>query len=571
MEIQEKVEEQKKKSKESVQSRLKRSYLIIFIIMGACIVVGIGALVKVNSDYEYAVQNYGFAQGYAGQLGTEFNEMTTNLRSLILETDETEIASTKSSLDTNSTNINAYLENVRSTVSTTEEEEMLAEMEEAIEIFRDIRDRVVDFAAANQNDEAYTLMKTEAVTEAKIIKDNIAGILELNIDRCNETVDSARTLATSLIILIVIMAVIAIAVGVKLSVSISKSICDPLAEVTAAARKLQKGELDVEINFKSQDELGVLADAMSEACQFMQDVIRDTNNILKQMSEGDFRVTSACKNSYIGEFEGILLGMRNLRDAMNQALKNIQEASTQVALGSNQMAESAQGLAEGATEQAGAVQELMATVENVSSLVQENASNAEASYRQAADYAQEAQGSSKAMAELTGAMDRISETSKQIGNIIAEIEDIASQTNLLSLNATIEAARAGEAGKGFAVVADQISKLAAESAQSALNTRNLIESSISEIENGNQIAERTSQALTKVVAGMESLGEAAKENSHSAVTQAEAIKQIETGIEQISGVVQSNSAAAEETSATSEELSAQAANLNNEVDKFQLI
>ena len=95
-------------------------------------------------------------------------------------------------------------------------------------------------------------------------------------------------------------------------------------------------------------------------------------------------------------------------------------------------------------------------------------------------------------------MTRINETSKNIENIISEIEDIASQTNLLSLNAAIEAARAGEAGRGFAVVADQIRKLADDSAQSAVHTRELIETSLQEIEHGNQITDKTAEALQNV-------------------------------------------------------------------------
>ena len=171
---------------------------------------------------------------------------------------------------------------------------------------------------------------------------------------------------------------------------------------------------------------------------------------------------------------------------------------------------------------------------------------------------------------LNSAMERINDTSKQIANIIAEIEDIASQTNLLSLNASIEAARAGEAGRGFAVVADQIGKLASDSANSAVNTKKLIENSISEIENGNEITLKATTAIESVIDGIKMLASSTKEISELSVSQAEAMKQLEQGVEQISEVIQSNSAAAEETSATSEELSAQSDNLEQLVRQFQL-
>ena len=174
------------------------------------------------------------------------------------------------------------------------------------------------------------------------------------------------------------------------------------------------------------------------------------------------------------------------------------------------------------------------------------------------------------MKGLTDAMQRINETSKQISDIIGEIEDIASQTNLLSLNAAIEAARAGEAGRGFAVVADQIRKLADDSAQSAVHTRELIETSLQEIEKGNQITDKTAEALQKVVEGIEDLANESKKSMEESHAQADAMAQIEQGIEQISTVVQNNSATAEETSATSEELSAQATNMNELTDAFRL-
>lgn len=167
-------------------------------------------------------------------------------------------------------------------------------------------------------------------------------------------------------------------------------------------------------------------------------------------------------------------------------------------------------------------------------------------------------------------MERINDTSKEISNIIAAIEDIASQTNLLSLNASIEAARAGEAGKGFAVVADQIGKLASDSAASAVDTKKLIEHSLQEIDHGNEIMAKATTAIESVIKGINSLAVSTNEISELSDTQADAMKQLEEGIEQISEVIQNNSAAAQQSSATSEELSAQSEALEHLVGQFTL-
>ena len=174
------------------------------------------------------------------------------------------------------------------------------------------------------------------------------------------------------------------------------------------------------------------------------------------------------------------------------------------------------------------------------------------------------------MEELTDAMGRIATTSNQIKNIIAEIEDIASQTNLLSLNAAIEAARAGEAGRGFAVVADQIRKLAEQSADSAINTRQMIETSLEEVERGSRLTAETEEALKNVISGLDAIVQTVSDVRSASDRQSESMHQIDQVVEQITGVVQTNSASAEESSATSEELSAQAQTLNDLVMQFKL-
>lgn len=373
-----------------------------------------------------------------------------------------------------------------------------------------------------------------------------------------------------LILMLILICVASLTLVVAVVVTLLKKKLKPIDQVVAAAEEISKGNLNIEMDITSRDEIGKLGRAFRSTIDGLKRIIGDIDYLLGAIAGGNFAVKTMAEDAYVGEYNSILMSMRTLNTNLSITLEQIVGASDQVALGSAHMAQSAQSLSEGATEQAGAVEELTATIEGVAATAIGNAEQADEAYKRSEDFEREAESSGEEMAKLNEAMESISETSKQIAQIVNEIEDIASQTNLLSLNASIEAARAGEAGRGFAVVAGQIGKLAADSAQSAVNTRKLIGKALEEINKGSVVTENTAKSITRVIDGIQQLAKATKEMSESSITQAETMKQIKQGVDQISGVVQDNSATAEETSATSQELSAQADNLKGLVGKFNL-
>lgn len=372
------------------------------------------------------------------------------------------------------------------------------------------------------------------------------------------------------LILVIILLLAAIVAGILLMMSTAVGIVRPVKACVERIQLLAEGDIHTDVPaITTGDETQVLADSMGILVGNMGRVIGDIDYCLKELSGGNFTVESRAAESYVGDFESILLSVRSLKNTLSGTMIQMMEASEQVSLGADQMSQNAQNLAEGATEQAGAVEELTAAITNVTEMAKTSAQSAKEAYQRVEQATKEAENSSKDMEELREAMERINVTSRDIQNIIATIEDIASQTNLLSLNASIEAARAGEAGRGFAVVAEQIGKLAADSAQSAVNTRELIIKSLEEVETGNSITDKATRTFEKIIEHMRGFGEIADEVSRNSDAQADNMKEIEMGVEQISTVVQSNSAAAEETSATSEELSAQSDNLNELINQFR--
>ena len=404
------------------------------------------------------------------------------------------------------------------------------------------------------------VMKSGIEISQEIVDFSLNKALEFNED-AGVTLDNATTM---LIVLLVVMVILCIGITTALSRAVSR----PISQITKAAQKIAVGSLNIEIAYHSKDEVGTLAETFREMSGNLKAVIKDIDQQLGAMGNGDFTVIPQA--GYEGDYISIKSAIVNIRESLSDTLKEINLSANQVFSGSAQVSDSAQMLSQGAAEQAGSIEELASSINEITFQIRETAANTEAARHLTAKAGEQVAVSNRQMEEMLLAMREISETTEQIRAINNAVEDIAFQTNILALNAAVEAAHAGESGKGFAVVAGEVRRLAGKSTEAAQRTLGLIDSTVQAVEKGREIANITAESLRYVVESTNEVLNTVDKIDAAAQQQANSIAQVTQGIHQISGVVQNNSATSEESAAASEELSGQAQRLKELVGRFKI-
>lgn len=557
-----------------IEERLTKTFIKVVVIAAVAAVAALVALGVAVNRYSYALTYYGFAQGDIGHVMVAFADTRSATRGVIGYTEQAAIDEASAQHDKMKGQFDEYWALIDDHLVSDEDfaiyERIQAELDEYWVIDAEINEEGAspdwDIMTAAQHREFEELDPLYDVIYA-----DLQALMDSNVEQGDKLDSTLHIMSNAMIVIIVLLLAAAVIIAIKLGKATAQQISGSLNAVADRLQGFSGGDLSSDFpQFEIQDEVNDMAASASAMAENLHIIMEDLNMGLQAIASGNFLAGSEVPEKYVGDFEKMRIALETFIADMRETLLKIDDAAEQVDAGSCQLAESAIELAEGATDQAGAIQEVTATITHIADTAQDTATEVGAAYENGLKYRAQAERSNEEMDNLASAMERISEASQQIGEIIGEIESIAAQTNLLSLNASIEAARAGELGKGFAVVADEIGKLASDSAQSAVRTKELIQRALSEVQTGNEITQNTKQALEEVVEGIEFLSNASKNASESSAAQVVSLREVELAIEQISGVVQSNSAAAEETSATSEELAAQATSLRDLVSNFTL-
>ena len=371
-------------------------------------------------------------------------------------------------------------------------------------------------------------------------------------------------------VLIVVALFTAAILSVILVVFITRKVTNPLSKLEKATAAIAAGDLNVNIDYRSGDEIGMVFRSMEQTAARLKDYgayIDEVAVVLGQIADGDlnFRL----RQEYSGEFAHIKTALLSIKANLVDTISEIVRSSDRVSIGAREISEVTHSLSAGSMAQSASVEEISSSVNEMRGLMQKSSESLSEARNQSGRTSETLMEDNERMREMAAAMEEIASTSGEIGKIIKTVEDIAFQTNILALNAAVEAARAGTAGKGFSVVADEVRNLANKSSQASKNTAALIERSLQAVERGRRISAATAEARRQVVDDVGQTAGIIRQVADHAIEEVRFASSVTEAVEQVAGVVSSNSAMSEETAAKCAELFEEAKLLQRMASRFR--
>ncbi|WP_207649462.1 methyl-accepting chemotaxis protein [Anaeromicropila populeti] len=368
------------------------------------------------------------------------------------------------------------------------------------------------------------------------------------------------------IILFLLLSTGGVVSGIYLCKKTTKSIIEPLKEIEQAMIQVSKGNLEVIIQHRSKDELGVLCSSVRKMVQNLKQYIEDITTTLKKIEEKD--IAFSPKYHYVGSFVPIQTSLERICCFIAQMLNQINDSSSQIASASNELSNVSFDIVEGANEQTRSVNKLFGHVDKICNEVMQTKERSANLSDRFSDTVYVVQRGRENMGQLKDCVKKLDEKSKEIHSIIIIIEEITRQTKLVALNASIEAARAGIHGKEFNVVASEIQKLALNCAKAANDTKRLLCENLNIVTECVEVTNRTEDDLEQI---KEVCGETdvfVNAITKACISQNAYVDRMRKHLDRISDISNSNQSAAEESYAVSRDFSQQTHNLQSIVESF---
>ncbi|MDB2137392.1 methyl-accepting chemotaxis protein [Clostridium butyricum] len=551
-----------------IKKKLMNSFMVIVVISILTSFISLICLQIINDRYKDAMSNYGFSQGQVGLLGIKVEHSYSMVKEIIVvgnTSDVDRIKTIKEDIEKCNEDINLLLQNIdKENVQNDKEQELINNIKSDIESYEQVKDRIIELGMNNKTAQASQLLRGQGNPAMDLLTVDISELLSIKIEQCNLLINRLR-----IIFVMIILATIALSVifAMKSSKYLSDVIGNPIIKMSKIAKRICDGDLDVEIQCESNDEIGKLAQSFSKMVIAIKSYISEISSILGDISNGN--LNCSIEEEYKGNFIEIRKSLENIIRSLNDIFENIGQSTIEVKANSEKAAEMAELLSDGSKNEKDAVRELYVSIDQINKQVNKNADNAIDTSTITNALAENIDNSNIMMDKVIKAMEDIEDCSNSITSIMNTINDIAERTNLLALNAAIEAARAGDLGSGFAVVADEVKSLASQSADAARETNNIVNESIKAVNNGKLLVYDTANTLNESLKNIKKTRELSEYITDSSKEQYESIAIVNERIKKITETINRTVEVAENSAISSEELKLQSSKLEMMINKFK--
>lgn len=557
------------KNKHSIEHKLKKSFLLIGGVGAITLLLAFIFLIDVSSEIKSFRDTAYAASDYAWKSKNSLLKIESNLLKLTADVNTENYDFYLSTANTASNDLVStvvVLGNLN--IASKEEINEIKELTMEMAGIKTSIMRKISLQTEEANEQVKELLMKDymqLVNQTGQILDQIALKADSS---ANHFVDLSKQKSAISISVLGIFLIITIVVLVRTAKTLIRQISRPIGFIKEALLHISEGNLDFTFEYKSDDEFGILADSIREMLKEFKTYIDHITDVLGKISEKDMR--EGIVTEYKGSFKPLKNSVNVIVDFLNSILNNIQMLADKVSREAAVMESSSVNLAEAAAEQSSAIEELAATTQEVTGAVSLN--------KEAADHVivffdqsvQEIQKGNDYMEDLLEVMRQITEHSQNVSGIVSLIDDISSQTDLLSLNASIEAARAGEYGRGFAVVAGEISKLAKDCARAAKNTEELINKTLTVVDKGYGYTKQTAEVFEEIVKDSVKMKEMVDDIQKASIKQSDSLEEILTVVNQIAKITESNAFAASESAQSGEKLLVEANELKDLVLEYKV-